>query len=183
MVVHIDGASSSYGDILSVAVAATAAPIAPTAVQIFSPSSAVIVPPATTSSTMSSTTTTTTAAETDCVDAPDWTDAYGQSCAYYANDDGGYDRCAVWGRLPGGTSGPYGGAAVDDCCACGGGRRGDGGDTSSSGSGVIATTATTAAEEEGGDIDDAAMAAAGTCGNGERGDGICANGKCCSEVR
>ena len=178
MVVHIDGTSSSYGDILSVAVATTAAPIAPTAVQIFSPSQSVIVPPATTTS---STTSSTTAAETDCVDAPDWTDAYGQGCAYYANDDGGYDRCALWGKLPGGTSGPHGGAAVDDCCVCGGGRRGD--DPSSSGSGVTPTTATTTADEEGGDIDDAAMAAAGTCGKGERGDGICANGKCCSEVR
>ena len=173
--VHIDGASSR-GDILSVAVATTTAPMAPTAVQIFSPSSAVIVPPAASSTTSS----TTSAAETDCVDAPDWTDAYGQGCAYYANDDGGYDRCAAWGHS-GAMGPPHGGAAVDDCCVCGGGRRE--GDPSSSGSGVTATTTTTADEEEGGDIDDAALAAAGTCGNGERGDGICANGKCCSEVR
>ena len=137
MVVHIDGASS-HGDILSVLVATTAAPIAPTVVRIFSPSSAVIVPPAMSSSTTSSSTTTTTAAETDCVDAPDWTDAYGQDCAYYANDDGGYDRCAVWGHS-GALGPPHGGAAVDDCCVCGGGRRE--GDPSSSGSGVTPTTA------------------------------------------
>lgn len=153
--VHIDGMSR---DILSAV--ATTAPIAPTTVQIFSPSSAVIVPPATS---RTSTTTTTTMAE-DCFDAPDWTDAYGQDCAYYAHDGG--HRCALWGRS--GADGSRG-VAVDNCCACGGGVE------SSSGS----VTATTAADE-GGD-DGAAMA--GTCGKGKRGDGICANGKCCSEVR
>jgi hypothetical protein len=165
--VHIDG--MSHGDILS-AVATTTAPIAPTTAQIFSPSSAVIVPPAT-----SSTTTTTASTVETCFDTPDWTDAYGQDCAYYAYN-GGY-RCALWGRDPGAMlDGSYG-VALDNCCACGGG----GVDSSSLGSGVTTTTTTTT-DDEGKDDDNAAIVV-GTCGKGKRGNGICANGKCCSEVR
>jgi hypothetical protein len=157
--VHIDG--MSHGDILSAVIATTTA-------QIFSPSSAVIVPPATSS-------TTTASAET-CFDTPNWTDAYGQDCAYYAYN-GGY-RCALWGRDPGALlDGPYG-VALDNCCACGGG----GIDSSSGSGGVTTATTTTTTDDEGRDDDNAVMVV-GTCGKGKRGNGICANGKCCSEVR
>jgi hypothetical protein len=167
--VHIDG--MSHGDILSAVIATTTtAPIAPTTAQIFSPSSAVIVPPAT-----SSTTTTTASAVEDCFDTPNWTDAYGQDCAYYAYN-GGY-RCALWGRDPGALDGSYG-VALDNCCACGGG----GIDTSLGSGGVTTATTTTTTDDEGKDDDNAVMVV-GTCGKGERGNGICANGKCCSEVR
>jgi len=45
-----------------------------------------------------------------CSDKPDWTDYYGDDCAWYAKDD----RCNVWGDD----------GANDACCDCGGGVDG-----------------------------------------------------------
>ena len=172
--VHINGVPH---DILS-AVAAATTPVPNTIipiVQIMSPSSAVIVPPPATP--------TEAATPLSCYDTPNWTDAYGQDCAYYAYN-GGY-RCALWGTYD--SSSSTGGAnamgvAVDNCCACGGGSSGS---SSSSSSSSVTTTTTNDDDDEGGAGDNNAVVVVvvGTCGKGKRGNGICANGKCCSKVR
>ena len=121
--VHINGVPH---DILS-AVAAATTPVPNTIipiVQIMSPSSAVIVPPPATPTPAITT-------PLSCYDTPNWTDAYGQNCAYYAYN-GGY-RCALWGTYE--SSSSTGGAnamgvAVDNCWwrwgqqCCGGGGGG-----------------------------------------------------------
>ena len=173
--VHINGVPH---DILS-AVAAATTPVPNTIipiVQIMSPSSAVIVPPP-------ATPTEAAATPLSCYDTPNWTDAYGQNCAYYAYN-GGY-RCALWGTydsaLTGGANAM--GVAVDNCCACGGGSSGS---SSSSSSSSVTTTTTNDDDDEGGAGDNNAVVVVvvGTCGKGKRGNGICAaNGKCCSKVR
>ena len=51
-----------------------------------------------------------------CVDTTDWTDAYGDDCAFYA---AGPNRCRFWGGSGAGTMG----VANDNCCVCGGGTE------------------------------------------------------------
>ena len=178
--VHINGVPH---DILSAVAAAATTPVPNIIpiVQIMSPSSAVIVPPP-------ATPTEAAATPLSCYDTPNWTDAYGQNCAYYAYN-GGY-RCALLGTYE--SSSSTGGAnamgvAVDNCCACGGGSSSSSSSSSSvTTTGTYPVTTTTIDDDEGGDGDNNAVVVVvvGTCGKGKRGNGICAaNGKCCSKVR
>jgi hypothetical protein len=93
-----------------------------------------------------------------CVDTPDWKDLYGDTCVYYSSKP---DRCQVWGWRGAGKMG----VANDNCCVCGGGVE----DVDLVG--VIA--------------DGVVVNPDGTCGKGggDRGNGRCPNGKCCSTVR
>ena len=113
---------------------------------------------------LSTTTTTTT-----CTDTPDWTDLYGDSCSYYARPD----ICIAEGG-PGSNGGK--GTAIANCCTCGGGviveveSSVDGTEQTT----TTSSTTTTVATAPNGEM--------GTCGGGDRGNGVCANGKCCSKV-
>lgn len=115
-----------------------------------------------------------------CVNTPDWKDLYGDTCVYYSS---GPDRCEIWGGKGAGKMG----VANDNCCVCGGGKvvvvNTDGG-------GEVGGTTTTATTQP----VDINLAAAddivvfnpdGTCGKGggDRGNGICPDGRCCSRVR
>ena len=176
--VHINGVPH---DILSAVAAAATTPVPNIIpiVQIMSPSSAVIVPPPATPTPAITT-------PLSCYDTPNWTDAYGQNCAYYAYN-GGY-RCALWGTYDSSSStgddANAMGVAVDNCCACGGGSSSSS-SVSTAGTYPVATTTTTNDDEGGGGDNNAVVVVVvGTCGKGKRGNGICAaNGKCCSKVR
>lgn len=124
-----------------------------------------------------------------CVDTPDWRDMYGDTCTYYSS--GPDDRCEVWG----GTGAGEMGVADDNCCVCGGGTDAKTTASTAGGGGVRGGTTTktmTAATtrpadiilaDAGGDI--VVVNPDGTCGKGrgDRGNGICRDGKCCSRVR
>ena len=118
-----------------------------------------------------------------CADTPDWRDLYGDTCAYYSS---GSERCEVWGGKGAGEMG----VANDNCCVCGGGADAM---TASTAGGRErgGTTTTTAATTRPVDIilavagDIIVVNPDGTCGKGggDRGNGICRDGKCCSRVR
>ena len=122
-----------------------------------------------------------------CVDTPDWRDMYGDTCAYYSS---GPDRCEVWGGKGAGEMG----VADDNCCVCGGGTDEKTTASTAGGGGVRGGTTTktmTAATTRPVDInladagDIVVVNPDGTCGkgDGDRGNGICRDGKCCSRVR
>ena len=122
-----------------------------------------------------------------CVDTPDWRDMYGDTCAYYSS---GSDGCEVWGGRGAGEMG----VADDNCCVCGGGTDAKTTGSTAGGGGVrggTTTTRTTAATTRPEDIipadagDTVVVNPDGTCGKGggDRGNGICRDGKCCSRVR
>ena len=113
-----------------------------------------------------------------CVDTTDWTDAYGDDCAFYA---AGPNRCRFWGGSGAGTMG----VANDNCCACGkGGTTNITTATAATATATATTAATTSASDPSSVVVDSG-GGGGTCGNGggDRGDGICADGTCCSKVR
>jgi len=91
------------------------------------------------------------ATEVLCIDTPNWVDKDNDNCAYYAAGLSG-DKCKLYGAD---STAPMG-SAIDNCCACGGG---------------VVTNGLVEAS-----------AAIATCGEGggNRGNGICANGLCCS---
>ncbi len=93
------------------------------------------------------------------MDTPNWEDMYGDTCAYYSSMS---DRCAVWGWRGGGEMG----IANDNCCVCGGGIDG-----------IVLVNGVI--------VEGTVVHPHGTCGGGggDRGNGICPNGKCCSRVR
>lgn len=93
------------------------------------------------------------ATELLCIDTPNWVDKDNDNCSYYAAGLSS-DKCKLYGADS--TVQPMG-SAIDNCCACGGG--------------VV---------EVG--VESSTSAAIATCGKGggNRGDGICANGLCCS---
>ncbi len=122
-----------------------------------------------------------------CVDTADWRDMYGDTCAYYSS---GTDRCEVWGGKGAGEMG----VADDNCCVCGGGTDAKTTASTAGGGGVRGGTTTktmTAATTRPVDInladagDIVVVNPDGTCGkgDGDRGNGICRDGKCCSRVR
>jgi hypothetical protein len=113
-----------------------------------------------------------------CTDTPDWVDKYNDTCEFYAKIDASTpNRCKVWGDKGAKVNKLTGvslGVANDNCCICGGGS--------------ITTAIDTTDDDDDGDDDDENVAVVnpgGTCGKGrgDRGNGICANGLCCSEVR
>ena len=110
---------------------------------------------------------TTTTTTTTCTDTPDWTDLYGDSCSYYARPD----ICIAEGG-PGSNGGK--GTAIANCCTCGGGVIVEVESSVDATEQTTTTTTTTVATAPNGEV--------GTCGGGDRGNGVCANGKCCSKV-
>lgn len=113
---------------------------------------------------------------------------YGDTCTYYSS--GPDDRCEVWG----GTGAGEMGVADDNCCVCGGGTDAKTTASTAGGGGVRGGTTTktmTAATTRPADInladagDIVVVNPDGTCGKGrgDRGNGICRDGKCCSRVR
>jgi hypothetical protein len=110
-----------------------------------------------------------------CTNTPNWVDKYNDTCDFYEKIDASTpNRCRVWGDKGAKINKITGlslGVANDNCCICGGG-----------------SFTTTTEEEEGNENDgkeDVVVNPGGTCGKGrgDRGNGICANGLCCSEVR
>lgn len=96
-----------------------------------------------------------------CIDTPNWVDKDNDNCSYYAAGLSS-DKCKLYGADS--AVQPMG-SAVDNCCACGGG---------------VVTNGLVEVRVESGMNTSAAIIA--TCGNGggNRGNGICANGLCCS---
>jgi hypothetical protein len=118
-----------------------------------------------------------------CTNTPNWVDKYNDTCDFYEKMDASTpNRCRVWGDKGAKINKITGlslGVANDNCCICGGGS-------------FTTTTIpddTTTEEEEGNENDEkedvVVVNPGGTCGKGRgnRGNGICANGLCCSEVR
>lgn len=111
-----------------------------------------------------------------CTDTPDWVDKYNDTCEFYMKIDASTpNRCKVWGdkgakinKLTGVSLG----VANDNCCICGGGS-------------IATAIDITDDDDDDGDENVAVVNPGGTCGKGrgDRGNGICANGLCCSEVR
>ena len=115
------------------------------------------------------------AQQTSCTDTPNFTDSFGDTCAYYNN----VETC----EADGGQSPGVLGVANDNCCLCGGGIKSDNvvtppNDTTQQQQQTTETVATNAAGE-------VIVNPGGTCGSGggDRGNGICENGQCCSKVR
>lgn len=113
----------------------------------------------------------TNAQQTSCTDTPNFTDSFGDTCAYY-ND---VETC----EAEGGQSAGDLGVANDNCCLCGGGIKSD---TPPNDTTQQQQTTETAATNAAGEV---IVNPGGTCGNGggDRGNGICENGQCCSKVR
>ena len=111
------------------------------------------------------------AQQTSCTDTPNFTDSFGDTCAYY-ND---VETC----EAEGGQSAGDLGVANDNCCLCGGGIKSDDNNTPPNDQQQQTETAATNAAGE------VIVNPGGTCGNGggDRGNGICENGQCCSKVR
>ena len=101
-----------------------------------------------------------------CNDTPNWLDAFGNTCSYYATES--TQICSSEGIAGDGGMG----VATENCCVCGGGT------TITANSVGMPTARTT---NSAGDI---IVNPGGTCGKGggDRGNGICENGKCCSKV-
>ena len=114
----------------------------------------------------------TNAQQTSCTDTPNFTDSFGDTCAYY-ND---VETC----EAEGGQSAGDLGVANDNCCLCGGGIKSD--DNNTQNDTANQQQAETAATNAAGEV---IVNPGGTCGNGggDRGNGICENGQCCSKVR
>ena len=111
------------------------------------------------------------AQQTSCTDNPDFTDSFGDTCAYYNN----VETC----EAEGGQSAGKLGVANDNCCLCGGGIKSDDNNTQNDTANQQQTE--TAATNAAGEV---IVNPGGTCGNGggDRGNGICENGQCCSKV-
>ena len=127
-----------------------------------------------------------TTSTVSCYDTPSWTDAFGDTCSYYSSTS---TKCSEEGNIGAGSMG----VANDNCCVCGGGSSSstvpDDGDSTvveqtTTADDTPTTTTETLATNAAGDI---IVNPGGTCGKmgggGNRGNGICENGECCSKVR
>ena len=116
-----------------------------------------------------------------CSDSPfDWFDEYGNGCDWYSLDD---QNCIEFGDFEGAD----GKTPNEACCVCGGGLNPNPN---------ASVTAPESKDKEEGDGNMASTTPApapmptsqpssgsgsGTCGNGNRGNGVCADGTCCSK--